>query len=61
MQQYNLPTEFSFDKEEAWKILQHDKKKAGNNMSFIVLDKIGQASVKSIPMQELYQIFKDIT
>ncbi len=61
LKQYKLPTEFSFDKEEAWKILQHDKKKAGNDMSFIVLDSIGKASVKSIPMPELYQIFKDIT
>ncbi len=60
LQQYHLPVQVDFDREEAWRILQHDKKKAGNNMSFVVLDSIGKASVKSIPMQELYQIFKDI-
>lgn len=60
LQQYHLPVQVDFDKEEAWRILQHDKKKAGSDMNFIVLDSIGKASVKSIPMQELYQIFKDI-
>ncbi|MEO6638189.1 MAG: 3-dehydroquinate synthase [Ginsengibacter sp.] len=61
LKQYNLPAQLSFDKEEAWKILQHDKKKSGNEMSFIVLDSIGMASVRAIPMEELYKIFKDIT
>lgn len=60
LQQYYLPVQLDFDKEEAWRILQHDKKKAGSDMNFVVLDSIGKASVKSIPMQELYQIFKDI-
>lgn len=60
LQQYHLPVQFDFDKDEAWRILQHDKKKTGNNMNFVVLDSIGKASVKAVPMQDLYQIFKDI-
>ncbi len=61
LQQYLLPVQFDFDKEKAWRILQHDKKKTGGDMNFVVLDHIGKASVQSIPMKELYQIFNEIT
>lgn len=60
LQQYQLPVAFDFDKEETWKILLHDKKKTGSDMNFIVLDSIGQASVKKIPLAQLHNIFKSI-
>lgn len=61
LEQYQLPTTFSFDKQNTWEILLHDKKKSGNNMSFILLDTIGKASVKTIPLNELQKIFNDIS
>ncbi len=57
---YELPVKFISDKQKTWEILQHDKKKSGNNMNFIVLDTIGKASVKSIPLDHLYKIFNSI-
>ncbi len=60
LQKYKLPVSFNFDKQKAWEVLQHDKKKAGNTMNFVVLDKIGKASVQSIAMNQLHEIFKDI-
>jgi 3-dehydroquinate synthase len=57
--QYELPVSFSFDKKKAWETLQHDKKKSGNNMSFVVLNSIGNASVKSIALDGLYKIFNN--
>ena len=57
---YELSVSFNSDKEKTWNILLHDKKKSGNNMSFIVLDKIGSASVKSIPLDQLQKIFNSI-
>lgn len=60
LQKYKLPVSFDFDKQKAWEILQHDKKKAAGNMNFIVLDQIGKASVQSIQMEHLYKIYKDI-
>ncbi|MEP6950671.1 MAG: 3-dehydroquinate synthase [Ginsengibacter sp.] len=57
---YELPVVFTSDKQKTWEILQHDKKKSGSNMSFIVLDTIGKASVKSIPLDHLYKIFNAI-
>ena len=60
LQKYELPVSFDFDKQKTWDILQHDKKKAGTNMNFIVLDQIGKASVQPIAMEQLHEIFKDI-
>lgn len=60
LQKYELPVSFDFDKQKTWEVLQHDKKKTGDTMNFIVLDQIGKASVQSIQMEHLHEIFKDI-
>ena len=60
LQKYELPVSFESDKEKTWEILQHDKKKAGTNMNFVVLDQLGKASVQPIQMERLHEIFKDI-
>ncbi len=57
LSQYKLPVAFDFDKEKTWNILLHDKKKSGKEMNFVVLDEIGKASIKKIPLLELRQIF----
>jgi 3-dehydroquinate synthase len=57
---YELPVVFTSDKQKTWEILQHDKKKSGANIDFIVLHKIGKASVKSISLNHLYRIFNSI-
>lgn len=57
---YELPVAFTSDRQKTWDILQHDKKKSGSNMSFVVLDKIGAASIKSIPLDQLHKIFNSI-
>jgi 3-dehydroquinate synthase len=59
--QYHLPVSFEIDKEKAWDILLHDKKKSGTEMNFIVLDKIGKASVKKIPLSELKELFYSLS
>ena len=60
LNKYELPIAFTSDKQKTWEILLHDKKKSGNNMSFVVLDSIGKASIKSIPLDQLYKIFNSI-
>lgn len=57
---YNLPVEFNFDKEKTWNILLHDKKKSGSDMNFVVLDEIGKASIKKIPLNNLKEIFNNL-
>ena len=53
LQRYHLPVEFSFDKENIWKILVMDKKRSNDSMSFILLDTIGKAIIKPIPLVQL--------
>jgi 3-dehydroquinate synthase len=57
---YELPIAFTSDKQKTWEILLHDKKKSGSNMSFVVLDTIGAASIKSISLDQLHKIFNSI-
>jgi len=57
LSKYHLPVAFDFDKEKTWDILLHDKKKSGSDMNFVVLDKIGKASIKKIPLTDLREIF----
>jgi len=54
---YKLPIAFDIDKEKTWDILLHDKKKSGMDMNFVVLDKIGKASIKKISLTDLREIF----
>lgn len=60
LSKYELPVSFTSDKEKTWEILLHDKKKSGSNMSFVVLDSIGKASIKSLPLDQLHKIFNSI-
>ena len=60
LSKYHLPVAFDFNKEvkeKTWQVLLHDKKKAGSDMNFIVLDEIGKASVKKISLNDLHEIF----
>jgi 3-dehydroquinate synthase len=57
LKKYGLPVDLSFDKEKVWDVLLMDKKKAGETMNFIVLNKIGNAVVKPIPVRKLKEIF----
>ena len=58
--QYSLPVVFKSDKGKTWDILLHDKKKAGSNMNFVVLNNIGSASVQSISLDNLQKFFNSL-
>jgi 3-dehydroquinate synthase len=53
LQQYHLPVKLSFDKDNIWDILVMDKKRNNDSMSFILLNTIGNAVVKPIPLVQL--------
>ncbi len=53
LEKYHLPTAMDFDKAKAWNLLKMDKKRASSEMNFILLNKIGAAMIKPIPMAEL--------
>ena len=53
LHQYSLPTKLEFDKEKVWEVLLMDKKRDKNGMNFILLNKIGEGIIQSIPLGQL--------
>ncbi|MCW3090797.1 MAG: aroB [Ferruginibacter sp.] len=60
LEKYHLPSHLDFDHEKIWEILKMDKKRVGNEMNFILLNKIGEAIVMSIPFTELKSLINQI-
>ena len=53
---YGLPTTAGYDKQKVFDVLISDKKREGEQMNFILLEKIGKAVIKKIPLQEIYKL-----
>ncbi|MEO6548339.1 MAG: 3-dehydroquinate synthase, partial [Ferruginibacter sp.] len=60
LERYHLPSYIDFDREKIWEILKMDKKRVGNEMNFILLNKIGEAIIKPIPFVELKSLLNQI-
>ena len=53
IEKYQLTSALDFDKQKIWNLLKMDKKRISSEMSFILLNKIGEGIVKPIPMLQL--------
>ena len=60
LKKYGLPTLAEFDPKEVMAVLRMDKKKVKDSMNYILLNKIGQAVVKVIPINELDKLLQSI-
>lgn len=60
LEQYHLPVEADFNKDAAWEILLHDKKKSGTSLYFVLLENIGKGTVTKLALDELKQLFYDL-
>ena len=49
-----------FDAKEVMNVLRMDKKKVRDSMNYVLLNKIGQAVVKPIPIAELDKLLQSI-
>lgn len=58
LQQYGLPTYASFNLKKVFDILKMDKKKERKNINYILMDKVGKASVHSISLAELQKLIQ---
>lgn len=56
LERYGLPTYASFNKKKAVDVLKMDKKRERKEMNYILLDKIGKAEIRLIPLQQLEKI-----
>ncbi len=57
---YNLTVDIETDYEKVFAILKMDKKRSGTAMNFILLNKIGEAVIKSVELKELQLHLKEI-
>ncbi len=60
LENFELPVLFQFDKEAIWNGLLSDKKRAGDKMNFILLEKIGAASVVPIDLPQLKDLIDQV-
>lgn len=57
---YHLPVDIETDHEKVFQVLKMDKKREDSNMHFVLLNKIGEAEAKKVPMSYLYENLKSI-
>ena len=57
--QYQLPVKMDIDANKIWEVLLLDKKRDTDKMSFILLDRIGKAKIKSISLKQLKTLIEE--
>jgi len=57
---YHLPVDIETDYSKVFEVLKMDKKREGENMQFVLLNKIGEAEAKPVSMQYLQENLKNI-
>lgn len=60
LEQYNLPTYASFDKQKVFDVLKMDKKRESKEMNYVFLERIGKGVVKSISLKQLEKIISNL-
>ncbi len=60
LKQYQLPTTLNVDKGNVFSILTKDKKRVGDNINFILLNKIGEAVIQPISITQLEDLMHQI-
>jgi 3-dehydroquinate synthase len=53
LSRYHLPVDIETDYNKVYEVLKMDKKREGENMQFVLLNKIGEAEAKPVSMQYL--------
>jgi len=53
LEKYGLPTQFEFDKKKVFDIVKLDKKRDRKEMNYILLNKIGKATIETISLAQL--------
>ncbi|MBP6431910.1 MAG: 3-dehydroquinate synthase [Ferruginibacter sp.] len=57
---FQLPTHFEFDKHNVFAVLTKDKKRDGDTINFILLNKIGEAVIKPISLLQVEDLVNQI-
>lgn len=59
LEQYGLPVEMEVDKKQVFEVLKMDKKKVNTSMNYVLLNDIGKAVIKSIPLDKLESLINN--
>jgi 3-dehydroquinate synthase len=57
---YHLPVDIETEYEKVFEVLKMDKKRIKNEVNFILLNKIGEAVIKSVKLDDLHKHLKEI-
>lgn len=60
LKRYGLPTLAAFEPKEVMSVLRMDKKRVKDSMNYVLLNKIGQAVVRVIPIVQLEKLLQSI-
>jgi 3-dehydroquinate synthetase len=60
LSRYHLPVDIETDHEKVFEVMRLDKKRADDQMQFVMLNKIGDACTKPIPLAFLHENIKAI-
>jgi len=60
LEKYGLPTYASFDKQKVFEVLKLDKKRERGDISYVLLDKIGKGTIKTISLDQLQKIIQGL-
>ena len=60
IEKYGLPSFAEFDKQKVFDVLKLDKKRERTGINYILLEKIGKGTVKSISLNEIKDILVEI-
>lgn len=53
--QYGLPLTAGYNKQKVFELLVSDKKREGEQINFVLLERIGKATIRKIPLTEIYK------
>jgi 3-dehydroquinate synthase len=60
LERYGLPTYAGFNKQKVVAILKMDKKRVKKEMNYVLLEKVGKAAVRSIPLKQLEKFIQEL-
>lgn len=60
LEKLNLPTKIPFDVQNVINAMSHDKKKSGDSITVVTVEKIGQCKMENIPFEKLSLKMKEV-
>ena len=60
LEKYGLPTYAKFDKQKVFNVLKMDKKREQKEISYVLLEKIGEGVIETISLDQLEKIIQEL-